>query len=294
MIKADKYIKDTISKILAVGHEDENPRPKWEDGSPAHSRFITGVYNSYNIALGEFPITTLRNTALKGAFHDIESIYIKQTNILSAMDPSIHSWWKDFVVGTTEVKPFGEVDSTHLPNIGATYGHTVERYNLMNILLSGMEKDPFSRRHMLSLWQNQQMVEDPKALTPCAFLTMWSIFKRYEGSYGVDLTLIQRSQDFCTTASINPAQYVMLGMMVCNHLTHVTGKLHSLENFNHLVQNCHIYLRHIPAAMELLEKNPLTEQPLIKLKCNPKNFYEHTIDDFEFIIPKGITKLESK
>jgi thymidylate synthase len=104
---------------------------------------------------------------------------------------------------------------------------------------------------------------------------------------------MQRSQDFVVTASINPAQYVMLGMIVANHLTFKTGIKHEVGKFLHIVQNCHIYEAHLSAAKEILEREPINEQPLIKLNCKPKDFYEHTIDDFEFILPKGIKKLEN-
>ena len=49
-----------------------------------------GVFNvqeiyPIEISKEELPINTLRTTALIGGFHDIEAIYIKQTNILEEM-----------------------------------------------------------------------------------------------------------------------------------------------------------------------------------------------------------------
>jgi thymidylate synthase len=86
----------------------------------------------------------------------------------------------------------------------------------------------------------------------------------------------------------------MLGMMVCNHLTFKTGISHKLGNFLHIVQNCHIYDRHIPTAKEILNREPTKLQPKIKLICKPKDFYEHTADDFLFTDLEGILKLETK
>lgn len=309
MIKADLYIKETIEEILECGKKDVNPRPKWSDGTPAHTQFVTQRVFKYDILRGEFPITTLRNTALKGAFHDIESIYIKQTNVIEEMHPSIHSWWEDFVVETIwlfECEGGGVVGITKdtkpnydgyigcKRNIGQTYGHTVKRYNLMDNLLKGMAKSPFSRRHMINLWQEQQMIDDPQALVPCAYMTNWNIRESERlGIREVDLTLHQRSQDFCMTASINPAQYVMLGMMVCGHLTYTTGIAHTLSNFMHIVENCHIYDRHFKAAREILEREPLHEQPIIKLN-EAKSFYDYTWEDFKIILPKDIKPLVNK
>jgi thymidylate synthase len=328
MIKADKYIKETIQEILESGSRDQNPRPKNSKGEPAHSRFITQKVFEYNISANQFPITTLRTNALKASFHDIEAIYIKQTNILEEMHPSIHSWWKDFVVKTFSLKELSskwlewayhhgteETYNTKRPidfqehSIGATYGSTVRRYNLMNKLLKGLEENPFGRRHKINLWQEQQVIDDPQALEPCAGLTFWSVreeFMEFSTTFPsnnvednriyyryINLTLMQRSMDYLTTSSINPVQYVLLGMMVANHLTFKTRIKHEVGKFLHVVQNCHIYEAHFDAAKEILEREPINEQPLIKLKCKPKDFYEHTIDDFEFILPKGIKKLEN-
>lgn len=283
MIKADKYLQETVREILLEGYTDQNPRPKWADGTPAHAKYVTQKVFKYDILKDEFPITTLRNTALKGAFHDIESIYIKQTNIIEEMHPSIHSWWTDFVVGTT----IGGRRS-----IGQTYGDTVKRYGLVDKLLEGMVNSPFSRRHMINLWQERQMIADPKALVPCAYMTNYNI-KESAGMRFIDMTLHQRSQDFCMTASINPAQYVMFGMMIAGHLTFITGIEHYIANFMHIVENCHIYDRHLDAANEILDRKPILEQPIIRLK-EAKSFYDYTWEDFKITLPEGIKPLSTK
>jgi thymidylate synthase len=309
MIKADKYLKETISEILEFGALDVDPRPKWGDGTPAHTKFVTQKVFEYDISRGEFPINTLRTTALKGAFYDIEAIYIDQTTVVKNMNPSIWSWWKDF--------------ADKSGNLGNTYGHTVDRYDLMDKLLDGLEKNPFGRRHKISLWQEQQVIDDPRALEPCAGLTMWTVREKdYSTFYNVcldnieklmppfetplererekffvrsiDLTLVQRSMDLAVTSSINPVQYVEFGMAVCNHLTFKTGIKHEIGKFLHLVQNCHIYDRHLEAAKELLSRESTGIQPKIELVCEPKDFYSHTVEDFKITGLEGIKGLDSK
>ena len=319
--KADKYLKETITEILEEGQWDKEPRTRWADNTPAHSKFVTQKVYQYDISKGEFPINTLRTTALKGGFHDIEAIYIKQTNILEEMHPSIHNWWRDFVVDRAYRYAEGEVDEVvgcdegykqtaidkgltpilYESYLGATYGATVKRYDLMNKLLKALEENPFGRRHKMSLWQEQQVIDDPKSLEPCAGLTLWSV---REFAYNInradctiiryiDLTLMQRSQDFLTTSSINPAQYTMLATMVANHLTFKTGIKHEVGKLLHIVQNCHIYDRHLDAAKEILKREPTGLQPKIELICEPKDFYSHTIEDFKFSGLEGIEKLSN-
>lgn len=329
MNKADKYLKETITEILEEGQWDKNPRTKWEDGTIAHSKFVTQKVFQYDISKGEFPINTLRTTALKGAFHDIEAIYIKQTNIIEEMHPSIHSWWKDFahkklsrdgrgnifnkellglLKSSFKNNDYSDIHDMNL--IGETYGATVKRYKLVDKLLKGLEENPFGRRHSINLNQEQQKIDDPKALQPCAFETLWSVredFMEFDTFMPVDnvddariyyryidITLMQRSMDLAVTSSINPAQYIMFAMIVCNHLTFKTGIKHEVGKLLHVVQNCHIYDRHIEAAKEILKREPTGLQPKIELTCEPKDFYSHTIEDFKFTNLENIKPLSKK
>jgi thymidylate synthase len=270
MIKADKYYIENLNKILNEGYWDENPRPKWSDGTPARSKFITGVFEEYDISKGEFPITTLRNTAIKTGIKEILWIYQKQSNCLKLAREMGINWWDEWNVG----------DDT----IGQRYGATIKRYNLMNKLLDGLKNDPFSRRHIIDMYQYHDLNETV-GLHPCAYSTSWSV-RKVNGDYYLDMTLIQRSSDFLVANFINKSQYTAFQMIVAGHLGYKVGK------FCHLVQNLHIYDRHLDAMKELLNKTPLDTNPLIKLKTN-KSFYDYTIDDFIIEGVDGITKIES-
>ena len=81
MIKADKYYIENLNEIFNFGSFDENPRPKYKDGVPAYTQFIDSVCEKYDISKGEFPITTLRNTAIKTGIKEILWIYQKQTKL---------------------------------------------------------------------------------------------------------------------------------------------------------------------------------------------------------------------
>ena len=43
MTKADKLLKEDIINILEHGYKDINPRPKYEDGTPAHTISVNHV-----------------------------------------------------------------------------------------------------------------------------------------------------------------------------------------------------------------------------------------------------------
>jgi len=270
MIKADKYFIENLLSIKNDGAFDRNPRPKYKDGTPAHSKFITSVFEKYDISKGEFPITTLRNTAIKTGIKEILWIYQKQTNSLSVARDMGINWWDDWNIG----------DGT----IGQRYGATVKRYELMDNLLDGLNKDPFSRRHIIDLYQYHDLKES-NGLFPCAFQTIWSVRSSNSDMY-LDLTLTSRSNDYIMAGFINKIQYVALQMMVAGHLGYKIG------TFSHLTQNIHVYDRHFDAIDEILNRTPLNIQPQIILNEN-KNFYEYKIDDFQIRNIDGIEKLNS-
>jgi len=271
MNKADKYYIQNIQKIMSEGSWDENPRPKYSDGTPAHSRFITQVFEEYDISKGEFPITTLRNTAIKTGIKEILWIYQKQTSSLEVAREMGINWWDEWNIG-------GD-------SIGQRYGATIKRYDLMNKLLNGLVNDPFGRRHIISMYQYVDL-EETSGLFPCAYEILCSVRKVGEDKV-LDMTLIQRSNDYLVAGYINKVQYLGLQMMIAGHCGYKVGK------FCHLVQNLHIYDRHFDGVDELLNRAPLdTDLPYIELVDN-KNFYDYTIDDFKVYNVDKITKLSS-
>ena len=540
MIKADQYYKENLKEILINGDYDENPRPKYKDGELAHTKFITQVFEEYDISKGEFPITTLRNTAIKTGIKEILWIYQKQSNNMKDAHDLDIFWWDEWMnqngnigkaysynieshkqndvkrcvvkikpiivdekygelkninkipieksidnlIYKTKVEKYGdyiiidefvknnrsyiicqflntgykytirkdskkkgqgpknnyirtnigvgyldytddllfsksekyklhkiwsgmirrcgqkkyyttyenifvhqdwhsfrnflkdvkylpqyflarendfdgwELDkdyygsncyskntcvflkknenvlyrSTQIPliqikdldnneiyyelsytslanTLGLSKGYTkiivskgkyknllfeliydnnfLYRYeiskNQVNELLLNLKKNPFGRRHIISLWNWANI--DKKELVECAYETLWSV-RKVKDEFYLDLTLIQRSNDYIMAGYINKIQYVALQMMIASHLNYKVGK------FCHLTQNLHVYDRHMDALSELLDREPLNQQPILKLKEN-KNFYDFTIDDFIIENINGIEKIKS-
>ena len=271
MNTADKYYFMYLYILLTDGYLDENPRPKYKDGTPAFTQFITQVIEKYDIGAGEFPIPTIRNTAIKTGIKEILWIYQKQNSDLFTAHALGVNWWDEWNIGNG--------------TIGNRYGHTVKRWNIMDNLLSGLVKDPFGRRHIMNLYQYEEFNETP-GLIPCAYETLFSCRRGKDNKIYLDMTLIQRSNDYIMAGYINKIQYVALMMMVAGHCGYELG------NFVHFVQNLHIYDRHTDAASELLNRSSLNIQPKLILK-EQKNFYSYTIDDFEIEGINGIMKLDN-
>ena len=267
MIKADRLMIKTVKDILKYGYKDENPRPKYPDGIPAYTFSVNHNFRQYDLSKGEFPICSLRPIAWKTGIKEIFTIYQKPTNEISKMEEMGVNWWKDWDIG----------DGT----IGQRYGATVSRYDLINNLINDINNDPYGRRKVVSLWQENDLRETA-GLAPCAFLTIWNV----RGDY-LDMALIQRSGDLLTASGpgcINEVQYAALLMMIARHTGYKPGV------FSHFVANEQIYDRHREAAWSILarecdiEKIEYFDEPMKNpmLIINPEktNFYEMTIDDF--------------
>ncbi len=264
--RTDWLMYNMIRDIMDHGYKDVDPRPKYEDGTPAHTISINHIFRTYDLSKGEFPICTLRPIAWKTGIKELLTIYQKPTNKISEMEAMGVNWWGDWDIG----------DGT----IGQRYGATVARYNLMENLLEDIQNDPYGRRKIVSLWQEQDLHETP-GLAPCAFLTIWNV----RGDY-LDMMLVQRSGDMLTASGpggINEIQYAALLMMVAAHTGYYPGV------FSHIVANEQIYDRHLDAADEMLiragipyEEDKVYPIPWLHLSTKQTcDFYEFTLNDFD-------------
>ena len=276
MTRADFYMEDMILRIIKDGFWDENPRPKYEDGTPAHTRSVNHTFRSYDLSKGDFPICTLRPQAWKTGIKEIFTIYQKPTNNLEEMREMGVGWWDEWDIGNG--------------TIGQRYGATVKRYDLVNKLINDIKNDPYGRRKIISLWQETDLRETP-GLAPCAFQTIWNVRGKY-----LDMMLVQRSGDMLTASGpggINEIQYAAFLMMIARHTGYEPGI------FSHVVANEQIYDRHMDAANIMLSRfstreteefacdinndNRYEKAPMLILNPEKTNFYEMTIDDFTMV-----------
>lgn len=272
MTRADYYMEEMIEKIQRCGYKDINPRPKYADGTPAHTISVNHTFRTYDLSEGDFPICTLRPQAWKTGIKEIFTIYQKPTNNLEEMREMGVGWWDEWDIG----------DGT----IGQRYGATVKRYDLINRLIEDIKNDPYGRRKIVSLWQETDLRETA-GLAPCAFQTIWNV----RGEY-LDMLLVQRSGDMLTASGpggINEIQYAALLMMIARHTGYKPGV------FSHMVANEQIYDRHMDAADDMRSRFSAREQeefymesvlretilqPRLVLNPEKTNFYDMTIDDF--------------
>lgn len=261
MSKADIYFKKTLRQLINSEYttEGQKIRPVYADGTPSHTKFLNNVIFNYDISKGEYPILTLRPLAWKSAIKEVLWIYQQQTSDLSVLRDKYNiKWWDSWNIGND--------------TIGRRYGATVAKYDLVNKLLKGLKEQPYTRRHIIDMYQYADF-EETDGLHPCAYSTTWNV----RGEY-LDLILNQRSSDFCVAWGINIFQYFALQLMVAKAVGLKPGIL------THVIGNVHIYDRHIEQANELVNRLPVSgKEPKLLLNTDETNFYNFTLEDFELI-----------
>ena len=264
MTKADTIFKDYIRKIMEEGVWSEQARPKYKDGRTANSKYITGAFMEFDLAKGEFPITTRRPIAIKSAIKEMLWIYQDQSNSLDLLEDkyNVH-YWNDWEVGDSRT-------------IGQRYGAVVKKHDITNKILKQLEANPWNRRNIISLW-DYDAFEETDGLLPCAFQTMFDV-RRVDGEIYLDATLTQRSNDMLVAHHINAMQYVALQMMIAKHFGWKVGK------FFYFINNLHIYDNQFEQAEELLRREPSDCQPHLVLNVPAgTNFFDIKPEDFELV-----------
>ena len=258
--KGDMYAKAMMDRIMQEGTLDNSPRPHYADGEPAHTLSINGGgVMTYDLSKGESPLITLRPIAINSSIGELLWIYQDESNNLDLLAEKYGvTWWDEWDIGNR--------------TIGAVYGETVRRHNLMKKLIEGLLKDPDGRRHIINLWQEEDFKE-PHGLKPCAYLTTFNVRHEWDGKDYLDMSLKQRSSDFATAGCINQIQYVIFQCLVAKHVGMEPGR------FTWQYDNIQLYDRHLDQAIEMMHREPITCDPKVEINPEKENFYDMEVKD---------------
>ncbi len=258
MSRADEIFIQTCQTILHTGAWDTDlpVRPRWEDGTPAHTVKTFGVVNRYDLRR-EFPIMTLRRTYFKSCVDEILWIWQKKSNRVADLSSHIWDAWAD---GS------GTIGKAYGYQLGVKHRYSDGDFDQVDRVLKDLRENPASRRMVTSLYNHHDLSE--MGLAPCA----WSMTFNVSG-HTLNAVLNQRSQDMLTASNWNVCQYAVLLHMMARSAGLEAGEL------LHVVADCHIYDRHVPLVEELITREP---RPAPRLWINPDktNFYSFTAEDF--------------
>ena len=264
MSMADEIFIRTCRDILENGTstEGEKVRPHWEDGTPAYTIKRFGVVNRYDLAK-EFPIVTLRRTAIKTCIEELLWIWQKKSNNIHDLSSHIWDSWADET---------GSIGKAYGYQLSVKHQYKEGSMDQVDRVLYDLKNNPYSRRIMTNIYVHQDLHE--MHLYPCAYSMTFNVTKKKDSErLMLNAILNQRSNDVLAANAMNVCQYAVLVYMMAQ----VSGM--EPGEFVHVIADAHIYDRHIPLVKELIER-PAYPAPIFRLNPEVTNFYDFKPEDF--------------
>jgi len=263
MSYADQIFISMCKDILQNGTstEGEKVRPKWEDGTPAYTIKLFGVVNRYDLKK-EFPMLTLRRTAIKSAVDEMLWIWQSKSNNIHDLHSHIWDSWADET---------GSIGKAYGYQLGVKHPYKEGMMDQVDRVIYDLKNNPFSRRIMTNIYVHQDLHE--MNLYPCAYSMTFNVTqKKGEDRLTLNAILNQRSQDVLAANNWNVVQYAVLVHMMAQTCNMNAGEL------VHVIADAHIYDRHIPIIEELIARTPYPA-PSFYLNPDIHDFYQFTRND---------------
>ena len=209
-----------------------------------------------------FPLVTTKKLHLRSIIIELLWFLRGDTNIAWLKDRKVSIWneWADAEgdLGPVYGKQWRDWEGpggVHVDQIAA--------------LIDLINRDPASRRQIVSAWNPAEL---PKmALAPCHCL-----FQTHVANGRLSLQLYQRSCDVFLGVPFNIASYALL--------THMLAQQCGLEagDFIWTGGDCHLYSNHLDQAREQLTRAP-KPLPTLSIKRRPAAIDAYEYEDFEIL-----------
>ena len=255
---ADRIFIENCRDIISNGvwDTDRPVRPRWEDGSPAHTVKLFGVVNRYDLSR-EFPVMTLRKTGFRNAIDELLWIWQKKSNNIHDLHSHIWDAWAD---GS------GSIGKAYGYQLGVKHHYPEGDMDQVDRILYDLKHNPGSRRIISNIYNHADLSE--MRLYPCAYSMTFNV-----SGNRLNAILNQRSQDMLVANNWNVCQYAVLVYMMAQVSGLEAGTL------MHVIADAHIYDRHVPLVEELISREPL-DAPKFIIDKSIDDFYKFTVDSF--------------
>lgn len=224
---------------------------------------IFGAQRRYDLRAG-FPLLTSKKVYTRGVFAELLFFLQGRTDNAWLNERKVHIWdeWQD------AQGDLGPVYGFQWKHFGAPYVSQEARdrgvhpggVDQIKNLLRDLQANPYSRRHLVSAWNPEQL--DLMALPPCHTFFQFYVTPDEEGNpEGLSCHLYQRSADTFLGVPFNIASYAAL--------THLFADLLGLQarDFVHSFGDAHIYLNHREQVQEQLSRrNSLPPMPTLTIQ----------------------------
>lgn len=155
-------------------------------------------------------------------------------------------------------------------DLGRIYGVQWRDFNgvdQISNLITGIKKDPDSRRHMLTAWNPAEL--NDMALPPCHVLSQY-----YVDDNKLSCQMYQRSCDMFLGVPFNIASYSLLTHIIARECGLGVGE------FIWVGGDCHIYSNHIEQVKIQIDRDI---RPFPQLLFERKEIKDYLVDDFALV-----------
>ena len=258
MSYADEVFIQNCKDILANGvwDTDRPVRPRWEDGTSAHTIKKFCLVNRYDLKK-EFPIITVRRQYFKSAVDELLWIWQKKSNNVHDLSSRIWDAWAD---------ESGSIGKAYGYQLRVKHHYPEGNMDQVDKVIWDLKNNPTSRRIMTNIYTFADLSE--MALYPCAYSMTFNV----SGST-LNGILNQRSQDMLAANGWNVMQYAALLTMMAQVAGLEAGEL------VHVIADAHIYDRHVPMIERIIQNEPLPA-PTVTLDKSITDFYAFTKESF--------------
>lgn len=240
-----------------------------ENGARRDDRTGTGTLASFghqfrfDLRKG-FPLLTTKKLHLRSIIHELLWFLKGETNVKYLHDNKVTIWdeWAD------EQGNLGPIYGQQWRDFGGETLGTGKGIDQIKELITRLQKDPNSRRHMVVAWNPLALGQINKSPPPCH-----ALFQFFVSNGEISCQLYQRSADLFLGVPFNIASYSLLLMMVaqvCNLKP---------REFVHTLGDAHIYLNHIDQVKTQLARDI---RPCPSMALNPArtSLFDFVFEDF--------------
>lgn len=274
----------TMKSILLYGHirpnrTGINTRCMFAQQFEYH--MIERVDPETGLSSFRLPLLTTKKMFLRGVFEELKWFLGGCTNSKILEEKGINIWkgnssraFLDSVgLSDYEEGECGPIYGFQWRHFGATYvpnktDYTGEGIDQVAQVIESLQKDPFSRRHIINAWNVADI--DKMALPPCHHTYQFMCHEE-NGKIYLSVFLYQRSCDAFHGLGFNICSLGIFLMLMCHQTGYFPYALY------HSISDMHIYETHFDAASKQIEREPYMF-PYIRVGCEPKM----NIEDYEF------------
>ena len=211
-----------------------------------------------------FPLLTTKKVHLKSIIHELLWFLRGDTNVRYLQERKVSIWdeWAD------EAGNLGPIYGRQWRDFGGESLGPGKGVDQISELITRLQKDPNSRRHLVCAWNPLALAQISKSPPPCH-----ALFQFFVANGTLSCQLYQRSADLFLGVPFNIASYAILTMMVAQ----VCGL--RVGEFIHSFGDAHIYSNHLEQVKTQLAR-AIRPRPRLTLNPERRSIFDFVYEDF--------------